>query len=449
MYYIRSAIQLNSITKKMSILPPLYRYPISELPEDIFENLESTTTEVSQTASFLKLQFVIHLRLVDDGITTVAKLLQLSPYGIFHRVDPILTLSECIRLYQRICIHCTPSYKSALTLLSPSSVATLSNENPSLLPCRIISRKNNFVSTGWNTLDKALLGGIRIGTITELMGCAGTGKTQLAMQTAITTALHYHFSIRNHDTITTNGGGTIWIDAEQKISLRRLQEMALSRCRSNGLHDESVVLENITIHSPTNMNECMQVLDSLEREIVDRNADAIAAAATSSNFTHSNKLPVRLIVIDSIAAAMRCGDSTKTTLTAPQQAIGAMQMAQILKRYADQYSIAILVINQVTSSTMHHDTTTNHYQPQQRAALGTAWHHCVTTRIELQQYEAVEHDTQHHYHHPNYQSLKNTSNDGLTKYSSPRRQAKIVKSVTVEPSYTPLPFQITTCGIVD
>ncbi len=426
----------------MSVLPPLYRYPISELPEDIFENLESTTTsEMSPTASCLKMQFVIHLRLVDDGITTVAKLLQLSPYGIFHRVDPVLTLSECIRLYQRICIHCTPSYKSALTLLSPSSAATLSNEHLSSLPCRIISHNNNFVSTGWNTLDQALLGGIRIGTITELMGCAGTGKTQLALQTAISTALNYHHSMWNHDATSTNGGGTIWIDAEQKISLRRLQEMTLSRCRSNGLHEENVVLENVTIHSPTDMNECMQVLDSLEREIIDRNAAAIAAA---SNITHSKKLPVRLIVIDSIAAATRCCDST---MTAPQQAIGAMQMAQLLKRYADQYSIAILVINQVTSSTMHHGTTTNHHQQHQRAALGTAWHHCVTTRIELQQYEALEHDT--HHHHQNNQSIKNSANDGTTKFSSPHRHAKIVKSVTVEPSHTPLPVQITTQGIVD
>jgi RecA/RadA recombinase len=465
-------------------IPPLYRYNISKLPSDIFVDLRrsrtcTSTTTSNDDAQQLQYEIVYKLKQIStpniristttslptistatdtvslDRITTVAKLLQLSPYGIFHRLDPILTLNECIRLYQRICIHCTPNCKSAFSLLSTSKWSSLPlNEN---LPQSFVSnhiRCSNYsyyISTGWDTLDQTLHGGLRIGTITELMGCAGTGKTQLALQTTITTAVHQNdHSNENdqHNANHTNGGGTIWIDTEQKISLLRLQEMTISRCRSNqgNTDPENVytVLENVTIHSPSHFNEFINILDSLEDEIVERNAAAAAASHTSGSVSSSQqkgkKLPVRLIVIDSIAAAIR-RESTTSTTTAQQQAICMMQVAQLLKRYADQYSIAILIINQTTSTTTIHTfpsrSTKSHYQQQhQRAALGTAWHHCVTTRIELQQQDTLDHD--HHQH------MTNSTNDQI-----PHRHAKIVKSLTVEPTYSPLPFQITTHGIVD
>ena len=525
-------------------IPPLYRYNISKLPLDIFINLSGKQTPVTTTSSndddARKLHYDIVYKLkhvsftnmrstitapistttntaavannndddddVHDRITTVAKLLQLSPYAIFHRLDPILTLKECIRLYQRICIHCTPNYTTAHSLLSSttSSDATLNVIQPLTSTSLLPADHHKYVSTGWDTLDQKLHGGIRIGTITELIGCAGTGKTQLALQTTITTALssnhchnnnendpgacrrtHTHGRRRRHG---DGGGGTIWIDTEQKISLVRLQEMTIARCRppsnhrNNNPKDVYTVLENVTIHSPSNLNEFVHVLDSLESEIIERNTSAAIEAAahcvrSGGNSTNNSstsrhdpqpqgtKLPVRLIVIDSIAAAV--GRTLTKTTTAQQQAIGMMQIAQLLKRYADQYSIAILIINQVTSTTTIHSfpsstTTTsssgvmaNCYPQQfQRAALGTAWHHCVTTRIELQQYDAMNHGN-HHNHHSTITAASNHHGNGgnesttSTKGQVPHRQAQIVKSLTVEPSYIPLPFHITVLGIVD
>jgi RecA/RadA recombinase len=483
-------------------IPPLYRYNVSKLPLDIFVNLTTTTTTATLNDDAQKLQYDIVYKLkhvsglrsviavpaldasstttninasnYDYRITTVAKLLQLSPYGIFHRLDPILTLNECIRLYQRICIHCAPTYNTAYSLLSSSASTSSSDatsteiKQPSSLP-RDDSR---YVSTGWDTLDRKLHGGLRVGTITELIGCAGTGKTQLALQTTITTALNHCIPNENdpgnRDCIYSGGGGTIWIDTEQKISLVRLQEMTIARCRSNHQSyskDVYTVLENVTIHSPSNMNEFINVLDSLENEILDRNTVAATAAAGCCNGNtigitstsnqqqqQGKKLPVRLIVIDSIAAAVG-RELTKTT-TIQQQAIGMMQIAQLLKRYADRYSIAILIINQVTSTTsVHSFSSTNYPHQHQRAALGTAWHHCVTTRIELQQYDALNHDNQHQHHISTNHADNNTNcNDDSTiskKHKVPHRHAKIVKSLTVEPSYAPLPFQITIHGIAD
>jgi RAD51-like protein 1 len=308
-------------------------------------------------------------------------------------------------------------------------------------------------------LDQTLHGGLRIGTITELVGTAGTGKTQLALQTTITTALSYNISGSSSSSSSTSGGGTIWIDTEQKLSLARLQEMTIARCRSNH-PNVCTVLENITIHSPSNVNEFIHVLDSLEDEIIDRNT----AAAVVSNHLPGKKLPVRLIVIDSIAAVMGREWTKTTSAQQQQQAIAVMQIAQVLKRYANHYTIAILIINQVTSTTMVHSSTSsilaNNYPQQQqqqqhhRAALGMAWHHCVTTRIELQQHDVVDNYNQHRNHIASAIENNNNTNNRIdkptsTKHQGPYRHAKVVKSLTVEPTYTPLPFQITVHGIVD
>jgi predicted ATP-dependent serine protease len=157
----------------------------------------------------------------------VAKLLQLSPYGIFHRLDPILTLPECLCLYQRICRHCTPSYKLASSLLSTSAStsSTTTNVPPhehhqrSEVSSNISTTQNyRYVSTGWDTLDRELKGGLRIGTITEFMGCAGTGKTQLALQTSIATAL-----------AATSGRRTV--EAVVRYGLIRNKKLACCDCR--------------------------------------------------------------------------------------------------------------------------------------------------------------------------------------------------------------------------
>jgi RecA/RadA recombinase len=336
------------------------------------------------------------------GIATVGALLQESPYNLVFILDPLLSLSECQTLYQRICKHCAPLPQTAWTGLRDTNRVTV-------------------VSTGWGILDQALRGGLHIGTMTELVGAAGTAKTQLALQTAITTAvdssLHREADENKCDASSSNntGGGTIWIDTEQKVSLLRLQEIAMSRLSKP--KEVKTVLENVTVHSPSNMTEFLHVLDStLEAELQNRNA----AAQRTTEDESSRPLPVRLLVIDSIAAPMRREEGSN----AAQQTTTLIQIAQQLKRIAHQYQLAILIINQVTSSSQ----TSNWGNPKDsaiaattpKAALGMAWHHCVTTRIELQ-------------HFPDDQ----------------RRQARITKSVFAEPSPVPIPFQVTIQGVVD
>ena len=176
----------------------------------------------------------------------------------------------------------------------------------------------------------------------------------------------------------------------------------------------------------------------------------------------SKHLPVQLLVIDSIAAIFHTAtttlkqnrDNRHGMATITQQ---IFQISQILKRYADQYQLAILVINQITSSsttsyTNHTDSIITTEQ-QQRAALGIAWYHCVSTRIELffhQSSTCITNDTIQENIHANHQYVHNhNDNNRIQKQLVPQqqRQIRIVKSIMIEPTKVPITFQISNFGI--
>jgi len=145
---------------------------------------------------------------------------------------------------------------------------------------------------------------------------------------------------------------------------------------------------------------------------------------------------VRLLVIDSIAAPARREFGVGS---AAAQAAAILQIAQTVKRLADQFQLAVLIINQVGGSSSSSNADTNNFQQQQqhsntaiafaptvKAALGTAWHHCVSTRIQLEHHIAAAGQEQQ---------------QGV-------RHATVVKSNLVGPS-APLSFQVTTEGLVE
>jgi RecA/RadA recombinase len=432
------------------------------------------------------------------SITTVGTLLQgLSPWSLVQVLDPLLTFPECCELYRRICLHTAPKPITALALLSQtttndpptphhhhcnetsSSLATLETVHAR----RTASICNNGVGsaaalprywpTGWNALDASLGGGLRLGTIVEVVGAAGTGKTQLAMQLAVTSILRqcpqWATSTTHTSTDTVNlcdfGGGCIYIDTEQKISPSRLSELAAATIatRSSGAttldatrHGRSandnlhVVLHNIGVFSPSSTAELRHVLQTLEEEILTRNQAAsewkkrVESGHRANDAQHHARLPVRLLVIDSIAAPLRRGggDTAKHS-SAASQAAAVLQMAQTVKRLADQFNLVVCIINQVGSvyspslplssgNSLNHNSHNHQQQLQQptpitvggtRAALGTAWHHCVSTRIELH-------------------CQNGTCGPGI-------RYGLVVKSNVVDTSHAPIPFCIATQGLID
>jgi len=319
----------------------------------------------------------------------------------------------------RICKICTPQPTTAKNLLSKA--------------------QNQYIPSDAKALDKCLRGGFRVGTITEIVGRAGVGKTQLVMQLCVVA--------------TRLGYGSVFIDTEKKLSLQRLHEIARERFKintstpehsrnndqsmehessvniddnSNAIHGQDVceyshpaeVMNNVIVHSPTSTDELLSVVSQLDEEIIVRNE-----VSTSSNNLSNAHLPIKMIVLDSIAAPTRVDFGGGS---APERVAAIFQLAQNLKRIADQMQVAVVVINQIDRGHgATGDQSLNGDFGSVKAALGTSWYHCVSTRIALE-----------HYHDP---QNRNGSEDSRV------RTASVVKSNLV--GRARMLYEVTTMGI--
>lgn len=351
-----------------------------------------------------------------DGVISIGQLLKLSPLALARLLDPILTDGECNELLRRILSVCAPAPVSALSLLRQTTDKFSDQSERGFDEAGEKIRRSRILPTGMDRLDGCLRGGFRVG-ITELVGRAGVGKSQMAMQLCVMAA--------------KNDLGSVYIDTEKKMSIRRLKEIAFTRAKTfnanssiveNGeqfqyqndldsgpaprdiegpneerevLYGEykepSVVLDNVTIHSPGSTKEMLAVVcNRLEEEILKRNDDAWLHRNESNERT---KFPVGLVVLDSIAAPARRDFGIET---APQRVAALFQTAQMLKRIADQLQVAVVVINQIgtigdseSSLDVTAQPSANHGEDGSdfvsvHAALGSSWHHCVSTRLLLE-----------------------------------------------------------------
>ncbi|KAL7516062.1 hypothetical protein ACHAWX_001122 [Stephanocyclus meneghinianus] len=331
-----------------------------------------------------------------QSITTVRDILKLSPTALLHILDPCLTYVECKRLIELIHHICAVPSVTALKIMQKTNPGA---NAPSF---------NGKLSTGLPTLDMQLHGGFPICSITEIVGRAGVGKTHLSQQLCVLAAI-------------SGQGGSIYIDTEKKMSVLRLKEIALERTNVLDVNDRrkraaidmtkerdlaEKVLENVTVHSLLSTRELLDTLDQLEKEIKHRNLEAEEPKHSgysygSYNSLPINRLPVRLIIIDSIAAPIRrdyvitsAPSKASSPNAAIQRATAIFQIARKLKQLADDFQLAVVVVNQVGTGVSSHgggnrqrnetlDTTDGEFT----GSLGTAWQYCVSTRIALEHEE--------------------------------------------------------------
>ncbi|KAL7536374.1 hypothetical protein ACHAXR_010633 [Thalassiosira sp. AJA248-18] len=419
---------------------------ISDLPLHLFENLVSHPRAIANPieAAALRQQIISKLQAnnADDG--TVREILKISPPTLLRILDPCLTYVECNRLISRIHRECAAQPLSALEMMHRTQTASACNDESSPhTPSYVIGK----IPTGLPTLDAHLHGGVPIGSITELVGRAGVGKTHLAQQLCVLAA--------------KQDGGAVFIDAEKKLSLIRLREIAFERFLSDqntsvGQHQHHAhelsqqVLENVTIHPLLTTRELLDTLDQLEKEIILRNSEAalFKQGETTSNASSTRRLPVRLIVVDSVAAPIRrdfdmMGSSSNT---AAHRASAIFQIAKRLKQLAYDYQLAVVVVNQAGSggssmnqvgsgsSSMRNDSQRNNTldirDGEFTASLGTAWQYCVSTRIVLE-----------HEEDPHRLQQEQYGTEGSV------RMATLAKSLVSK--RTKLPFELTMQGLCE
>lgn len=203
--------------------------------------------------------------------------------------------------------------------------------------CDKLPKENELrVKTGCIEIDELLKGGFRRGTLTEIYGESGSGKTLVAIQAAA------------HNSAT----GCVFICTEDLFPVKRFAQIS-----SNHDYSKNVYIEHIT--EAQNLLSCMRV--SLPK-LLEKHKPA-------------------LIVIDSVAAPFRSEYSNYV-----QRAEDLRELAVSLISLAQSHNLAIVCINQVTTS---FDGTDNVLP-----TLGLAWSNMVSTRLCLKKTNQTIHISQ-------------------------------------------------------
>ncbi|MHC1565733.1 MAG: DNA repair and recombination protein RadA [Candidatus Syntropharchaeales archaeon] len=173
------------------------------------------------------------------------------------------------------------------------------------------------LTTGANSLNDLLAGGIETQSITEFYGEFGCGKTQIAHQLAVNVQL-----------ATSEGGlngSAIIIDTENTFRPERINQMA------NGVGlDPTEALKNIHVARAYNSNHQILLVEK--------------ASELAESLKDSEK-PVRLLIIDSLTAHFRAEYVGRGTLADRQQKLNK-HLHEVL-RFADLNNAVVMVTNQV------------------------------------------------------------------------------------------------------
>ena len=169
-------------------------------------------------------------------------------------------------------------------------------------------------------LDSSLKGGIPAGTVTELVGHAGAGKTQMCLTLAALVTMPSISAITSmslgdmHDADAILSNGTVvYIDTEQKFNAKRLYEIVMERVKSDMFYQnmsnvDTVVgsgggaaklalsekrleilcrkaVEQVVVFTLPSCKDVVERLSNIQRLIIEKN--------------------VRLLLVDSVAAVAR------------------------------------------------------------------------------------------------------------------------------------------------
>ncbi|XP_053613771.1 DNA repair protein XRCC3 [Plodia interpunctella] len=186
------------------------------------------------------------------------------------------------------------------------------------------------ITTGCDALNDILKGGYRRGTITEVYGESGCGKTQLAMQSALNNWQK----------------GSVLICTEDLFPVKRFEQLKKGLLTYNPDIDYG---ENIFVEHVTEAQDLLSCIRVRLPKLLTKHKPA-------------------LIVIDSIAAPFRVEITNYI-----QRAEELREVAVTLLKIAKIFDLAILCINQVSASFNEN--------VELLPSLGLAWSNMISTRI--------------------------------------------------------------------
>jgi len=170
------------------------------------------------------------------------------------------------------------------------------------------------LTTGCKNIDNLIGGGVESCSITECFGIYGSGKTQIAHALAVNVQLPKEKGGAS--------GTAVFIDTEGTFRPERIMQFA----KGAGL-DPDKALKNIKVARAFNSDHQMILVEKID--------DLIA----------KEKLPVKLVIVDSLTAHFRAEFIGRGTLADRQQKLNKHMHA--LLRLANTHNLCIYVTNQV------------------------------------------------------------------------------------------------------
>lgn len=176
--------------------------------------------------------------------------------------------------------------------------------------------KLKYLTTGSAKFDDLLKGGIESGSVTEIYGPFGAGKTQICHTLAVNAQLPLEKKGLN--------GSVCWIDSELTFRPERIRDIALG----NEL-DDNQILHGIWLERVRNAAHLeLFVREELSKTIKEKN--------------------IKLIVVDSIINLHRHDFSGRGTLADRQNRLGSVIFKLI--KIAELYQVAVVFTNQIMSN---------------------------------------------------------------------------------------------------
>lgn len=206
------------------------------------------------------------------------------------------------------------------------------------------------LSTGCPVLDACTKGGIPGKQLVEIVGEAGSGKTQLCLQLLIQCLLSVDGSTKNE---------AIFVSTEGNFPIKRWEQLLSSNSIPDSVNDRLHIVKTHTLD-----NFLSLITQQLEEQIRSK--------------------PVKLLVIDSIASFLRTEFDQHDHLIRSQT---IFSIAQILKKLASEHNLYLICSNQVSDVIENEKAnTTSSFLTDGRyvvPALGPSWSNCVDLRIAL------------------------------------------------------------------
>ncbi|KAJ1632844.1 P-loop containing nucleoside triphosphate hydrolase protein [Pavlovales sp. CCMP2436] len=271
--------------------------------------------------------------LQQEGITSLEQLLEL----------PRLELLHTLRLFM----------EDLDIVLEAAARAGM----PAICTARQMKRgASGVLPTFLPRLDRALGGGLTVGTVTEICGAAGSGKTQMCLHVTAQAVL------------SDAQANVVYVDTEHSFSPKRLEQMLLALAAHLQLADGAVVsaLGRVHVLRPLSTAQLVEAVHAIGQ---------LAAGPAR----------VTLVVLDSVGALVRAEFDRDASMRRFEHLTA---LSASLKRVAGALGAVVVVTNQVVGLFDEAAASCGELEGQAgsklQPSLGVTWAHNVNYRLLLQ-----------------------------------------------------------------